>query len=600
MNSSQISLRLIPFCFLLLTALTTFSQKTQQRTLSYKQLIDEILNAKDYYYLSNATIEFNIENGDSIFVHYSEDVFGTDTVIYEDHQIKNVIFPVKVQFESCTFNGLPAFINTEFSKNILFYDCTLEKSYMHFDSCVFKMGIEISKSKTNRIVIKNSEIKNGIIIKKSEIKTKAVIINNEFTDFIDDTTEASYGMIFNFRETLSHIQISESKFGDIVKIINCNFSTQEFKESRNLDFQTIRIIGSEFDILALDNLNCQSLNFDNSTMYKNFIVRNVRISKYLQFWDVHYPVEYTNFSWNQIEGGKLCFFEWDDKKRYFANTNKELGLEFNFNELLSIYTKLLSTYKTRGDKVSANGCYVEMKDLETRRLNYLWRKNSSSQAWFDWRLNQFLRFFCYYGTSPTRSLIISMYVIFAFALFYFFFYSEWDRINRSFFIAKSKKLLTYFQSEQKMEDFYTDDHKDEIESYHSFKKQIRDSAGKIPFYMEYLMKPLYHLSLIRHAVISWLYRRTEILSGKWEDLTGSRKVVVGSVVGASLTFYLVYLILVRSLNSLFLSINTFSTLGFGDIPVKGISRYMAILEGFLGWFLLSIFSVSLISQILQN
>ncbi|HHZ65452.1 MAG TPA: hypothetical protein EYN38_09000 [Flavobacteriales bacterium] len=46
--------------------------------------------------------------------------------------------------------------------------------------------------------------------------------------------------------------------------------------------------------------------------------------------------------------------------------------------------------------------------------------------------------------------------------------------------------------------------------------------------------------------------------------------------------------------------NTFTTLGFGEIPVKGIGRYIAILEGFLVWFLLSIFSVSLISQILQN
>ena len=65
-------------------------------------------------------------------------------------------------------------------------------------------------------------------------------------------------------------------------------------------------------------------------------------------------------------------------------------------------------------------------------------------------------------------------------------------------------------------------------------------------------------------------------------------------------FYFVYLFALRSLNSIMLSINTFSTLGFGDIPVKGIMRYVAIIEGFLGWFLLSIFSVSLISQILQS
>jgi len=72
------------------------------------------------------------------------------------------------------------------------------------------------------------------------------------------------------------------------------------------------------------------------------------------------------------------------------------------------------------------------------------------------------------------------------------------------------------------------------------------------------------------------------------------------MVGAAIIVYLLYLGVIRALNSVMLSINTFSTLGFGDIPVKGFSRYIAILEGFLGWFLLSIFSVSLISQILQN
>ncbi|NJO92476.1 MAG: hypothetical protein HC831_28520 [Chloroflexia bacterium] len=64
--------------------------------------------------------------------------------------------------------------------------------------------------------------------------------------------------------------------------------------------------------------------------------------------------------------------------------------------------------------------------------------------------------------------------------------------------------------------------------------------------------------------------------------------------------FVFYAFVSKAVNSLFLSINTFSTLGFGSIPVKGISRYLAILQGFLGWFLLSIFSVSLINQILQS
>ena len=48
-----------------------------------------------------------------------------------------------------------------------------------------------------------------------------------------------------------------------------------------------------------------------------------------------------------------------------------------------------------------------------------------------------------------------------------------------------------------------------------------------------------------------------------------------------------------------LSVNAFTTLGFGEIPIKGVPRYLAIIEGFIGWFMLTIFSVALISQLLN-
>lgn len=56
--------------------------------------------------------------------------------------------------------------------------------------------------------------------------------------------------------------------------------------------------------------------------------------------------------------------------------------------------------------------------------------------------------------------------------------------------------------------------------------------------------------------------------------------------------------LISYLNALTLSINAFTTLGFGNIPTVGIARYICILQGFLGWFLLSLFSVALINQVL--
>ena len=161
-------------------------------------------------------------------------------------------------------------------------------------------------------------------------------------------------------------------------------------------------------------------------------------------------------------------------------------------------------------------------------------------------------------------------------------------------------MLTYFDSEQRIEDFYSDDHKEEFQSYVEFKAHMLETKQRVPFIFGLMGKPLYNLSLFQHNFIKWLYRRIEPLSGRWVDLKGVRKIYVGTLVGFAVTSYGLYLISLRAFNSLFLSINTFTTLGFGEIPVKGIGRYIAILEGFLGWFLLSIFSVSLISQILQN
>lgn len=50
------------------------------------------------------------------------------------------------------------------------------------------------------------------------------------------------------------------------------------------------------------------------------------------------------------------------------------------------------------------------------------------------------------------------------------------------------------------------------------------------------------------------------------------------------------------LNAFTLSLNSFITLGFGEIPTKGFARYMTIIEGSMGWLLLTLFSVALISQ----
>ncbi|HEU5292032.1 MAG TPA: ion channel, partial [Cyclobacteriaceae bacterium] len=56
--------------------------------------------------------------------------------------------------------------------------------------------------------------------------------------------------------------------------------------------------------------------------------------------------------------------------------------------------------------------------------------------------------------------------------------------------------------------------------------------------------------------------------------------------------------LLSFLNAVTLSMNAFITLGFGSIPTTGLARYVCVFQGVLGWFLLSLFTVALLNQVL--
>ncbi|MDF1549383.1 MAG: ion channel, partial [Bacteroidales bacterium] len=169
-----------------------------------------------------------------------------------------------------------------------------------------------------------------------------------------------------------------------------------------------------------------------------------------------------------------------------------------------------------------------------------------------------------------------------------------------YLLKKYKSILIYFQSEKKLADYYAEKHQIELDSYNEFKTYLQTSSGNIPAYLVWLGKPLYRFSATRRMLSSYIYNKFEILGGEWNSLKPKKKKLVSFITIMAIFLFIVYALISKAINSFFLSINTFSTLGFGSIPVKGISRYMAILQGFLGWFLLSIFSVSLINQILQN
>jgi hypothetical protein len=106
----------------------------------------------------------------------------------------------------------------------------------------------------------------------------------------------------------------------------------------------------------------------------------------------------------------------------------------------------------------------------------------------------------------------------------------------------------------------------------------------------------YTLARIRHRIRSVVKFN---IYQEWKGLNTWGRVKTTTILSLNFFSFLLWGLIMRVLNSLALSFNAFVTLGYGEIEAKGIARYFCVMEGVLGWFLLSIFSVSLISQILQ-
>jgi len=308
------------------------------------------------------------------------------------------------------------------------------------------------------------------------------------------------------------------------EIDKLTFSNNEFVHRPGFEFQ----IKGKFNQLIIENNNFDSLGIvlgQTTISNKLYVVDNKNIG-FLGFLDFT-PPEFPNnivFPYNQINGQKIILSE------SIPSNNNEWGLTLtfifqgmsdeeiksvHFEELINNYYLFYNVYKQRGDIESMNQSFVDIKDIQLRKLEYNYRSNTTFQKYFRWKLNQLLKIYTNHGTDPALAIVISMYVVIAFAIFCFFFPSEWD-------ITSKSKLIKDFK------DF----------------TQKNDKGYIRPF-----------LSMLLGFIISLI-------------------------------------------NALTLSLNAFTTLGFGRIPTKGLAKYVCVIQGFIGWFLLSIFTVALINQVL--
>lgn len=159
--------------------------------------------------------------------------------------------------------------------------------------------------------------------------------------------------------------------------------------------------------------------------------------------------------------------------------------------------------------------------------------------------------------------------------------------------------LNIYPQKKNIDEIYLDKHKSEIQDFIKFKKVIENSQYNVPNLLLFFSKPFYQFKLTRHKILIFIYSKFEFMAGKkYLQLSERYKLILSAISFIFILLYLIYILMIRLSNSFILSINAFSTLGFGNIPVRGIIKYLAIIEGFIGWFLLSIFLVSLLNQLI--
>jgi hypothetical protein len=298
------------------------------------------------------------------------------------------------------------------------------------------------------------------------------------------------------------------------------------------------------------------------------------------------------------KGSSLDKFYSEAKIRYYKDSLR-IKHKDAFSEEIDLRGKFYRLFKERHDMESANAVYIELKDIETARLAFLHQQQKTFKSLFTWKINQFLKIFSAYGTEPARAIIFSMYVIIVFALIYLFFPNHWDAHGKDRILHRYQFFFKYLNKDAGMHDVYLEGKQDELAHYDDFKNFFIENGKTVPKFFLATALPLYRWSIASTRSTSWFLQRMDIFKGKWADLPAPQRAAKTVLLTLAFAIALLYDIFIKMLNALMLSINTFTTLGFGEIPIKGLPRYLAIIQGFIGWFMLTIFSVSLISQLLN-
>jgi len=389
------------------------------------------------------------------------------------------------------------------------------------------------------------------------------------------------------------------------------FFRQYLKENRDINIvkaksSSMSITSGAFQKFSCTNNQLSVFNFTDNNIKESFELKNMSVDSLQIFFRNTLPT-YNRCNLDLSIIMNIGWESWESKSsvKYYGNEyfdDIEPSYRKNYisslETLIAQYRQFVNIMRQKGS--NENEIIIRLKDFQTNKRSFQYYLDPNMNTWFNWKGSLFLKWYSDYGMNPFKALSYCFWAMLYFALFYFFFYSDWDKIDRSFLINRFNSVMDYFTTEKRIEDFYSSKHDKEMTTFTEFKNTLDKNKVYMPSMLASLAKPIYQMSLLRYRLLNFSYKKAEFMAGrKWVDLEKKDRYWIGTLTFFLTLTYITYLIFIRALNSIALSVNAFSTLGFGQIPVRGFTKYVAIIEGFIGWFMLSVFIVSLLSQMMS-
>lgn len=554
------------------------------KSVSFTELIEEMQRCTELTQFNDLTISFN----------YEKDKAGMDNWwVNGNHPI---VIKQGIFLNNCTFDEEYWLVlrDITFLETFSFVQCRNLK--IIFKNCDFHKSLRLNANETEFIDLENCRLQLGFKFERGNITDHLRFRNTEFTL---NTKRFNEGGGFDMQDRLFFIS-------NKVNPIDLTFENTTFKIPDTLKTNPnffIDLSKSKFSGLHFKNsFFGTALDLTQSTVENQFSCTGTTFETGLLTSGLSINQMNATIEWNNIKDFKLAIF--DREKGDFFNGKSALGpsREAEYTDLISCYSNFYYTFKGQGNRVASNYCYREWKNIEKEQQYATFKEKDDQNSYFLYLMDLFLEYFCDYGTNPIKAIFKSINVIVVFALVYFLSPTIIEDKPRRNFYSQLMLYSDYLKSGQKFRDVFNN-HLElfrEITILDKYRQKVISNKSDNPFYFRYFGTTLdkhYKNALVR--VEEWMHKRLELGEKRWPDLPKNQRMIYGSVFFVILVLCAVYFIFLRVFDSIILSLNMFCTLGFGELRVRGFAMYITIIEGFVGWFLLSIFSVALLNQVLQ-